>query len=203
MQSNQMPGKLNISPGLLFAIAGGAGLLLLIIIIVIFVNDTTAGIFCSFVWVVFFIPILFRLLKRLITTSRVGLPEINLSSSSLRSGDPLVVNYQHVFKNAADLLQVTIQLILRESATRGSGTDKSTKRHNFIIQEIVMPGRHIEGGETFYTRQSLEIPPGVMHTFTGGDNSIQWEIKVKADLKGLPDFEETRPIQILPELSYS
>ena len=199
MQNTQMPIKFKLSPGQAFALAGVAGLILLVIVIVAFYYEISAGLFCSLFWAVIFLPLLFRTGKRFITSSRVGLPEISLSNSSPRSGEQIVVSYQHLFKNVAELLQVTIQLILIESATRGSGTDKTTKRHEFIIQELVVPGRHIEGGETFYSRQDFEIPRGAMHSFNAGDNHILWTIKIKIDFQGLPDLVETLPIQILPE----
>jgi hypothetical protein len=201
MQNTQLPTKFKLSPGMAFALAGGGGVILLVIALVILYNETATGIFCSAVWAVIFLPLIFRTGKRFITTSRVGVPEISLSNSSPRSGEQIVVNYQHLFKNAAELLQLTIQLILTERSTRGSGTEKTTKQHEFIIQELVVPGRHIEGGETFYTRQDFEIPRGVMHTFDGGDNELKWVVKIKVDFQGLPDLAETLPIQILPEIA--
>lgn len=201
MQNTQQSNPFKISPGLAFAITGFAGLVFLAIVVAILFNELTAGLFCSIFWAVIFLPLLYRTGKRAFTAGRVGLPEITLSNSTLRSGENLVISYQHVFKNAAELTQITIQLLLQESATRGSGTDRTTKRHEFLIQEMVVPGRHIEGGETFYTRQNLEIPSGAMHSFKSSDNSLTWMLKIKVDFQGLPDLEEKRPIQIAPQMA--
>jgi hypothetical protein len=201
MQNTPLPNKFKLSPGQAFAISGISALIILTIVGIIFLNDTTSGLVCSAFWAVLFLPLLFRQGRRFLTSSRVGMPEISLSNSSPRSGERIVVNYQHLFKNAADLSQVAIRLILHETSVRGSGTDKTVRKHEFTIREIVIPGRHIEGGETFYSRQDLEIPPGVMHTFKASDNRIEWKIVVKVDFQGLPDLSESMAIQVLPEMA--
>ncbi|MBM4425099.1 MAG: hypothetical protein FJ030_17255 [Chloroflexi bacterium] len=139
-------------------------------------------------------------LRPIIAGARVSKPEVAVSNSTLRSGEEFTLDYQQMFKAGTDVERITIQLILRESATYRRGTDTVTVTHDHIVQSFETPARHFEGGETFNDRRRMIIPRGAMHTFEAYRNKLAWLVKVKVEIKGWPDFDEEYSIRVLPEM---
>ncbi len=140
-------------------------------------------------------------LKPLLAGTRIAPPEVGVSNSTLRSGEAFTLTYQQLFKNAVDVEQITLQLVLRESATYRRGTDSVTVVYDHLIQSFETPARRFEAGETFNERRELAIPRGAMHSFEASRNRLRWLIKAKVKLKGWPDFDEEYALRVLPELT--
>jgi hypothetical protein len=140
-------------------------------------------------------------LRPIIAGTRVSPPEVQVSSTNLRSGDEFTLSYQQTFKAASDVERITMQLILRESATYRRGTKTVTVTHDHIVQAFETPARHFEGGETFNDMKRLVIPRGAMHSFEARRNKLRWLLKVKVEIKGWPDYEDEYVLKVLPELA--
>ena len=140
-------------------------------------------------------------LNPILAGTRVSPPEVHVSNTNLRSGDEFTLSYQQTFKAASDVERITMQLILRESATYRRGTDTVTVTHDHLIQSFETPARHFDGGESFSDNRRLLIPRGAMHSFEANRNKLRWLVKVKVEIKSWPDFEEEYSITVLPEMA--
>jgi hypothetical protein len=137
---------------------------------------------------------------RAVARTRVGTPEISVSSSTLRVGEELSLGYNHTFKRDADVEGALFQLILRETVRYRRGTDLVTVSHDEVAWQHESPGRHVTAGEAISDRHTLQIPPDAMHTFApSDDNRIEWIIKFQARVTRWPDYSEEHPLTVLPE----
>lgn len=135
----------------------------------------------------------------LIAGAKVSRPEVSVSSTTLRVGEPFTLTYQQSFKSGADVGRILMQLIFRERATYRRGTDTVTVTHDWLMQQFETPPRRFEAGETFNDRRTFKIPEDAMHSFAANRNSLQWFIKVTVEMSGWPDFNEEYPITVLAE----
>jgi hypothetical protein len=129
---------------------------------------------------------------------RVARPEITLSSSTLRVGDGFSVHYAQTFKKQTEVNGIRLLLILREQATYRRGTDTTTVRHEQTAAEFEFPAKVYETGEQISFSRSMDIPRNGMHTFRGLRNQITWQLRVKVDIAGWPDYSEDFELYVQP-----
>jgi hypothetical protein len=141
-------------------------------------------------------------LRPLIAGTRVAEPEVTISSMTLKSGEEFTLDYRQAFKGASDVLKITLQLVLRESATYRRGTDTVTVTHDHIVDSAETPERHFDAGQVYTDRRRWAIPRGAMHSFEATRNRLRWLIKVRVEIKGWPDYDDEYAIQVLPEVAY-
>jgi len=135
----------------------------------------------------------------LIARTRVSAPDIAISSASLRAGEEFTLTYQQLFKGNVEVKRIAYQLIFRETAIYRRGTDTVTVHHENVIEEIEIPGRQFQAGESFNDLKRLHIPNEAMHTFVANRNKLQWFIKAKVEMAGWPDFNEEYPLVVAAE----
>lgn len=91
---------------------------------------------------------------------------------------------------------------VRTTSTATSVTKNDThtlhrRTSDLVINLVVQAGEVIEHTGSFTIPQ--EGPP----TITASDNKIIWELIVKIDIKGLPDFQEEHSLSVLPVILQS
>jgi hypothetical protein len=140
-------------------------------------------------------------LRPIIAATRVTKPDIQISNTTLKSGEAFALSYQQGFKSAVDVTRLTVQLILRESATYRRGTDTVTVTHDHLIQNFELTDRHFESSESINQSFRWAIPRGAMHTFEASRNKLRWIIKVNVEMKGWPNYDDEFAVRVLPEVA--
>jgi len=102
-------------------------------------------------------------------------------------GGPLKVN------------SLAVSLVSTESARYRQGTNAHTDT-KMVRREVLFlnEGFQIERGMPFEARTEFSVPTGVMHSFEGGNNKVEWKLLVNGDIAGWPDFEHEFPVLVLP-----
>jgi hypothetical protein len=132
---------------------------------------------------------------------RVALPDITLSSDTVRVGESFTVHYSQTFKRKSDVKGIRISLILRERATYQSGKNSATATHEEVAAEYDFAPKVYEAGELLSFSRGMEIPRNGMHTFRGQRNQITWVLRVKVDVAGWPDYGEDFDLAVQPEMA--
>ncbi len=129
--------------------------------------------------------------------ARVSRPEVSLSTQSPRVGEVVTLSYQQTFRTRTDVKSIEFQLIRRESETHSAGKSTVTNTNDTLQQEHKLPGRSFEAGESFQARYQFQ--PQGMHTFHSVWHKVDWLIRARVELTGLPAFAEEYPLQVGPE----
>lgn len=140
-------------------------------------------------------------LRPIIAATRVGKPDIQISSTNLRSGQPFSLSYTQPFKSTVDVRRLAVQLVLRESATYRRGTDTVTVKYDHLVQNLELPPQQYVSGQSISQNLQWAIPRGAMHTFEASRNKLRWLIKVTVEMNGWPTYEEEFALTVLPELA--
>lgn len=91
------------------------------------------------------------------------------------------------------LERLRIELEGREAATYRRGTDSVTDHacfHRTVLFETERADAHASGFVEF------EIPKDSMHSFDGGNNKIEWRLRVRGPIRRWPDVDDVYPLTV-------
>ncbi|MBI3948451.1 MAG: hypothetical protein HY321_21235 [Armatimonadetes bacterium] len=138
-------------------------------------------------------------LHHLMRSLKIGEPEVFLTPGSVVPGQEFTVGYQQKVKKPLRVKAVTFRWVHRETATSGSGTNRSTVTHEEVIQERRVEGRRYQAGQAISESLTLRVPDWAMHTFRAGGSDLQWFVKVRVEIANWPDSEGEWDVYVLPE----
>ncbi len=98
------------------------------------------------------------------------------------------------------LKHLRIYLEGRECATYRRGTDSVTD-HSLFFQETVY--QNSDAAANASGQIDLAIPAGLMHSFDGGNNKIEWRLRIHGPIHRWPDVDEVYPVTVRPLASAS
>ncbi len=133
------------------------------------------------------IGIIYVMAKKRIAGIKLGTVTTHIDTFTAEGG---ALSCELSFDNrSARVSNVTATLILRETVTRGSGTSRSTYRHDVLSETVPMQEGTSQSNGICY-RAQLPIPD-TMHlpTFDITDNSLTWAVKFHVDIPDWPDWE--------------
>jgi hypothetical protein len=94
---------------------------------------------------------------------------------------------------------VTATLEGSESAVSGSGTARTTHTETFCEVDVVVTKKVGAAGAGFEGR--VRLPGNARTTLRIVDNTVLWQVKVNADIDGLPDPSWAREIVVTPSVA--
>jgi hypothetical protein len=130
--------------------------------------------------------------------SRLG--EVKLTTPWLVVGDgedwPLELEFTP--KKSFPINGIQVQIQCRESATKGSGTTKSTRSH-MVHEEVhvLLSAGQLSAGEKFHQSISVPLPDTAAYSFDDSDNEITWTAEVRIDIPMFPDWKSEQTLQLL------
>jgi hypothetical protein len=129
---------------------------------------------------------------------RVSPPEVTIDKTTVALGDNFAVNYFQNFRNRSDVRGIHLSLVMRETARYRRGKNNYVAHHEETAAEFDQPGRTYETGDTLAFSQTIDIPRNGMHTFHGMHNAIDWQLRVKVNIAGWPDYEDAFDLDVKP-----
>ncbi|BDI31270.1 hypothetical protein CCAX7_33210 [Capsulimonas corticalis] len=138
-------------------------------------------------------------LKPMIAVRKIGAAQIILSVEAPRVGEKFLVNYQQTAQSPVSVLNHTMTLIFRESATYTRGSNTTTVTHPTTVNTISYGPLALRPGETNQRQWSIQIPADGMHSFEGRRNKLNWVIQTKVTMAGWPTYEEEFPFTVTPD----
>ncbi|MBN1429588.1 MAG: hypothetical protein JXB07_14555 [Anaerolineae bacterium] len=136
-------------------------------------------------------------IRPLIAQDRMSKAVVSLSKDMLVAGDEFTLDYQQTFKSASEVKEMICELVLRETASYGQGTNRNSVEYEHLAQREVIPGRRYAAGETLYEQRQFRLPKGAMHNFRSDNNRLLWFLKVHINMGGWSDIVEEYPLQVL------
>jgi hypothetical protein len=136
------------------------------------------------------------LIRPIMVGRMFGEPNIRISDDPLRVGQAFMVRYRQQVRRGVEIRRTVLQVILRESATSGSGTDRSTVTYDHVIQEYASEGRRLYANDEILEEWRTQIPSDAMHTFDGGNNQLLWLVRVNVEVERFPDVWEEMPFTV-------
>lgn len=145
----------------------------------------------------------FFLIRTAMVKSKLGEPEVKVFPNPVPSGEGLTVIARVVPKKAVKLGKLSAELLGQERVVRGSGKHQTTHTHRLFFQEVLFtyPQREVQGGEPMELRAALTLPPNAPLTFAAASNVVMWQVTLKIELLGWPDWSKTFPVTVRPKAS--
>ncbi|MFT5680836.1 MAG: hypothetical protein ACI8RZ_001742 [Myxococcota bacterium] len=122
---------------------------------------------------------------------------IAIHPRSLRPGQAFDVSVG--FRPAQDTAveQVRLRLILRELASTGTGTDRTTHAVDRVFTSAQISGaQDFASDEKFSAEHTLALPPDAPHSFSARSNRLLWLVQLDIDIDDWPDLTEPHPILV-------
>ncbi len=120
-------------------------------------------------------------------------PVLVLSQPNIYPGSEFEVSW--LFRgNTKSLRSLKILLEAKEMASFRQGTNTRKEESFFFRQTIVETSdteRILKGFEV------VNLPPTTMHSFQGGNNTIEWRLMVKGAIERWPDINDEFPLIVL------
>jgi hypothetical protein len=152
---------------------------------------------------------LFLMIGLLIITAAVGqfMANLKIAESEIFIANPLIsvgdnvrVTYQQRFKGSANVKRFYYELVFMESAKYQQGTDTVTVIHDVVLDTVDLPARQYRAGEVAHDEHMFRIPRNAMHTFAAEHNELLWQIRVRIEMTGWPDYEREYGLTVMPTL---
>jgi hypothetical protein len=181
-----------------------------IIAFVIFVFSWSVG--APWYFIVFTLPFLifglgmvgFGLWSVVVKPMMVGVafgpPSASLSSSQVRLGESISIQYEQAALRTLEVRRVLIQLVLREHATYRRGTDRRTTIRDNVIVQHESAGRTLERGGVLSEQCALQVPIDSMHSLQAPHNKLIWLVKFQVDVPNSPDVTEEVVFTVVPDV---
>ncbi len=139
-----------------------------------------------------------KMIMKKILFGKVGRVTFEVQPSSLRATDETEIRFEFTPNVDLDVNKITFSLIGLESATSGSGTNRSTVTHEFHKTELELTRKGLLMRDMpVMERTTIEIPVDAPHTFIAMNNRILWTIRASMDIDKSPDWHKTERIEIL------
>lgn len=135
--------------------------------------------------------------RQLLIATGVGPTRMEISQYPLHPGETCKLYLLQAGRLSMNSLSVL--LACDERATFRQGTDTRTEKRRVFEQAVfVREGLEIDPASPFEHEWELTIPPGSMHSFKSTHNEIRWQLVVKGDVAGWPNFEREYPLIVYP-----
>lgn len=124
--------------------------------------------------------------------------EFDVDTTLLRSGEECEGTLSFIPKEDLDLESVSAKVRAKESATSGSGTNRTTYtetiyEHPIAIRHAPVARKGIEVRE----RIIVKIPEDAAPSFRSYNNSISWTVEAVVGIKKWPDWNKSISLEIL------
>lgn len=143
--------------------------------------------------------ITFMVLRNSIAARRLGEVDLGVAPSTLQAGQ--VVRVHLGFRPPKDVTINSIKatLVGKEEVVRGSGTNKSTYRHELFREETtLMEQKRLHRLEDVALDAALTLPADAPPSFNAPSNALVWSVNVHIDVEGWPDWSLEEPLVVLP-----
>lgn len=157
------------------------------------------AVFALFLLPVILIVAAFFWIRHKALASRLGIVEVSIPHLVAGPGEEWPVSIRFTPRKSFLINSITLQLEANESATSGSGTNKTTATHKLLSQRhVIREGGPLAAGETVDEKFSIRFPNTEAFSFDASDNKIKWNAEVRIDIPRFPDWKKNEDLQVVP-----
>ncbi len=139
-------------------------------------------------------------LLRPVAESRIGVPEVEIDPNELRAGERATVRLILAPVSRAHINGVSMEVRGQEIAVSGSGTNRTTHRHDLFRapSKLDGPTGAVEAGARAQFQGTLALPPDAAPSFRATDNEVRWSVTIRVDIEGWPDWQDEYVFTVVP-----
>ena len=102
-------------------------------------------------------------------------------------------------KKNVSINQIILVLSAQERCVSGSGTNRTTHRHNVLDQSFtIAEATSLRPNEKRRFPLTIEIPVNAPYSLSLDDNDLVWSANVRIDIPRWPDWRRTFPLSVIP-----
>ena len=152
----------------------------------------------------FLLPIIlvvggFIWVKKKALKSRLGEVEVLVPHVVVAPNEEWTFGIRFTPRKSFVINSIYAELIAEESATSGSGTNKTTHKHKVLTQKHVLrEGGPLQHEQLVDEEVTITFPGTKAYSFEYSDNSLKWTVNFCIDIPGFPDWAHTEALQIVP-----
>ena len=141
--------------------------------------------------------LLYHVGRGVLISTGVGPTRMEVADHPLLAGgkyDLLVIQ-----EGRLSVRRLAVLLTCDEVATYHQGTDTRSETRRVYEREVQAQGAfEVQPGLPFSARCTVEVPCGAMHSFESEHNAIRWQLVVRGEVAGWPDFERAFQLVVYP-----
>ncbi|GEM_PF-520024 len=177
--------------------AGMPGKFLLWLVVILLLGVVAA--FAFFLLPVIAVVAAWFWVRKMAVVARVGNVEVTLPHLIVAPKEPWPVTIRFTPRKSFTINSIALQITATESATSGSGSNKSTTTHPLISERhVIREGGLLVGGETVDEKLIINFPDTQAYSFEQSDNNIRWTAEIRIDIPKYPDWSKTEQLQVVP-----
>lgn len=153
---------------------------------------------------VFLLPIIlivvaFIWIKKKALKSRLGEVEVSVPHVVVAPTEDWTFGIRFTPRKSFIVNSVYAELIAEESATSGSGTNKTTHKHKVLTEKHVLrEGGPLQFEQLVDEKIIITFPDTKAYSFELSNNSLKWTVNFCIDIPGFPDWTHTEALQVVP-----
>lgn len=137
--------------------------------------------------------------KKKALKSRLGEVEISVPHVVVAPTEDWTFGIRFTPRKSFVVNSIYAELIAEESATSGSGTNKTTHNHKVLTEKhILREGGLLDPEALVDEKITIAFPATNAYSFELSDNSLKWTINFCIDIPGFPDWTHTEALQVVP-----
>lgn len=135
---------------------------------------------------------------RKMRAAHLGEPEVSVEPLQPTVGGPVIVSIALNPRKDVVLEEAWFDLVCKETATSGSGTNQTHHRHELFRdrRRFEAGGTTIPAGQTTHRRDQLPIPAGSPVSFASEHNRLAWSVEAQVKVQGWPAWSITVPVTV-------
>lgn len=139
------------------------------------------------------------LLRNTVAQRKLGPVEVRLEPNNAQPGDTVKASIYFQPRGDLELNKITATFKGQEVCVSGSGTNKTTHRHELFSEEQELSGPcRLQRMEDASFRLELTVPEDAPPSFTSPSNDLVWAWSVHIDIPRWPDWTQDVPLVVHP-----
>lgn len=137
--------------------------------------------------------------RNAIAARKLGDIALSIGATRACPGDQIPIHLEIRPPTSVTIDRVAATVAGKESATRGSGSDRQTRTHELLSEETVLiDGGTMERGQVFSADTVVTVPRTTALSWKGSSNSIAWTVAIRIVVPSWPDWGVTRELVLVP-----
>lgn len=177
--------------------AGMAGKIVLWLVAIVLLGFVAA--FAFFLLPVIAAVALYFWLRKLAVAARTGNVQVSMPHRIVAPAEPWPVSIHFTPRKSFQVNGIFVQIVGKESATSGSGSNKTTTTHELFSERYVLrEAGFLMADATVDEKLVIPFPDTRAFSLEQSDNTIKWTAEVRIDIPRYPDWVTTESLQVVP-----
>lgn len=146
--------------------------------------------------------ILFFTFRNVLAERKLGPVECVVAPTQQVPGGELGIRVSMTPRKSVSITQIKITFAGHEIAVSGSGTNKTTHRHQLHSEtSVIASNLTLQPGVNHTTEYFLTCPETNAYSFALGENRVAWSIQVHLDIPRWPDWVQSVNVYLIPPVA--